>query len=353
MLRLITENVFSAEYFRSRTRRKPMPLRKRIGLMNRRILFCLTLALAASLPHGRAAEGAASNKNAPPPRPALPPLRSLKVEPPSLTLDDGRDERRVLVFGETAPGQRFDVTDEAVLKTESPNVEIDKAGYIHAQKQGSGEVTIAVGGLKTKLPVAVQDAAVPEIRFVRDVQPILSKLGCNAGTCHGSAKGKNGFRLSLRGYDPEYDYQALINDLSGRRFNRVKAEESLMLLKPTAEVPHEGRQSLKPGSREYNILRQWIAEGTKFEDPARVRAQSIEVLPAQIDLDLAGRSQRIIVLAHYADAGVRDVTRDAVISSNNGDVATVKENSVTAMRRGEAAVLVRYEGSYATKLVTV
>ncbi|PYK61686.1 MAG: hypothetical protein DME21_08460 [Verrucomicrobia bacterium] len=76
--------------------------------MNRRILFCLTLALAASLPHGRAAEGAASNKNAPPPRPALPPLRSLKVEPPSLTLDDGRDERRVLVFGETAPGQRFD-----------------------------------------------------------------------------------------------------------------------------------------------------------------------------------------------------------------------------------------------------
>ncbi len=330
-----------------------MPLRKRIGLMNRRILFCVTLALAASLPHGRAAEGAASNKNAPPPRPALPPIRALKVEPPSLTLDDGRDERRVLVFGETAPGQRFDVTDEAVLKTESPNIEIDKAGYLHAQKQGSGEVAIAVAGLKAKLPVTIKDASVPEIHFVRDVQPILSKLGCNAGTCHGSAKGKNGFRLSLRGYDPEYDYQALINDLSGRRFNRVKVEESLMLLKPTAEVPHEGRQALKPGSREYNILRQWIAEGTKFEDPVKNRPQSIEVLPSDVELDLPGRSQHLLVLAHYPDGNVREVTRDAILSSNNGDVAEVKNSVVTGLRRGEAAVLVRYEGCYATKLVTV
>src|SRR5437762_4036347 len=339
--------------FRSPTRRKLMPLRKRIVFVNRRILICLTLALAASLPHGRAGEGAGSNKNAPPPRPALPPIRSLKVEPPSLTLDDGRDERRVLVFGETAPGQRFDVTDEAVLKTESPNIEIDKAGYLHAQKQGSGEVAIAVAGLKAKLPVTIKDASVPEIHFVRDVQPILSKLGCNAGTCHGSAKGKNGFRLSLRGYDPEYDYQALINDLSGRRFNRVKVEESLMLLKPTAEVPHEGRQPLKPGSREYHILRQWIAEGTKFEDPAKNRAQSIEVLPSEVELDLPGRSQHLLVLAHYPDDSARDVTRDAILSSNNGDVAEVKNGVVTGLRRGEAAVLVRYEGCYATKLVTV
>jgi hypothetical protein len=254
-----------------------MPLRKRIGLMNRRILFCLTLALAASLPHGRAAEGAGSNKNGPPPRPALPPFRSLKVEPSSLTLDDVRDERRVLVFGETAPGQRFDVTDEAVLKTESPNIEIDKTGYVHAQKQGSGEVTIAVGGLKAKLPVTIKDATVPEIHFVRDVQPILSKLGCNAGTCHGSAKGKNGFKLSLRGYDPEYDYQALINDLSGRRFNRVKVEESLMLLKPTAEVPHEGRQVFTVGSREYNLLRDWIKEGCKPEEVPGGRANGLEM----------------------------------------------------------------------------
>src|SRR5204863_33342 len=129
-------------------------------------------------------------------------------------------------------------------------------------------------------PVEVQDASLPAVRFVRDVAPVLSKAGCNQGTCHGSAKGKNGFKLSLRGYDPAYDYQALVNDLSGRRFNRVDVEESLMLLKPLAEVPHEGRQALKPGSREHQLLRQWIVEGTKLDDVSVGRAKSIELLPA-------------------------------------------------------------------------
>src|SRR6185436_10540623 len=109
--------------------------------------------------------------------------------------------------------------------------------------------------------------------------PVMSKLGCNAGTCHGSAQGKNGFKLSLRGYDPEFDYEALINDLSGRRFNRVNVDDSLMLLKPLAEVPHEGRQAVKPGSREHKLLRQWIEEGTKTEPLKAGRATSIEILP--------------------------------------------------------------------------
>src|SRR5207247_1634223 len=139
----------------------------------------------------------------------------------------------------------------------------------------------------------------------------------------------------------------------GRRCNRVHVYERLMLLKPTAEVPHEGRQPLKPGSREYHILSQWISEGTKFEDPARNRVQSIEVLPSDVELDLAGRSQHLLVLAHYPDGSIREVTRDAILSSNNGDVAEVKEDMVTGLRRGEAAVLVRYEGCYATKLITV
>src|SRR4029077_9724806 len=123
----------------------------------------------------------------------------------------------------------------------------------------------------------------------------------NAGTCHGSAKGKNGFRLSLRGYDPDFDYQALVNDLSGRRFNRVDVDQSLMLLKPTAEVPHEGRQAIKPGSRYHQILRQWIAEGANYEDPEKNRAKKLTVFPDEIELDLPGRTQQILVLAEYSD----------------------------------------------------
>ena len=295
---------------------------------------------------------AAAEKTQPPKSPPVPAVRALKLEPASLTLADGRDERRVLVWGETASGQRVDLTPLVKIAADEV-VEVDAQGYLRGKKKGETSLKISYENLRATLPVEVKDAAIPAIQFVRDVEPMLSKVGCNAGTCHGSAKGKNGFKLSLRGYDPEYDYQALIEDLSGRRFNRVSVDESLMLSKPTAEVPHEGRQAIKPGSREYLLLKHWITQGTLFDDPHKARAQKVDVLPAEIELDLPGRSQQIIVVAHYPDGSTRDVTRDAVISSNNGDVAAVKEATVTGLRRGEAAVLVRYEGSYATRLVSV
>jgi hypothetical protein len=287
------------------------------------------------------------------PHPPLPAIHDIKLEPPTLTLSDGRDERRILVSGETASGQRFDLTSQATLTAATPLVEIDGQGGIHAKQAGHTTITVAFEDKKATLPVTVESAEISPVRFVREVEPIMSRLGCNAGTCHGSAKGKNGFKLSLRGYDPEFDYQALINDLSGRRFDRVRVEESLMLLKPTAEVPHEGRQALKPGSREYHLLRQWIAEGTRFEDPGKSRADRIELLPGEVELDLPGRAQQMLVLAHYPDGSSRDVTRDAIFSSNNGDVAGVTNGNITAIRRGEAAILVRYEGNYATREVVV
>src|SRR5205814_9236781 len=134
--------------------------------MKSRILLSLALVAVIAVPQVRAAQGAAANKAVPPPRPALPPLRSLKTEPASLTLDDARDERRVLVWGESASGQRFDVTDDAVLKSESADIEIDNTGYIRPKAQGKAEVLVSLGALKTKLPVAIKDAAVPEIHFV-------------------------------------------------------------------------------------------------------------------------------------------------------------------------------------------
>lgn len=286
-------------------------------------------------------------------RPKLPSIRNLKVLPASITLKNGRDERKVLVLGETASGEKLDLTGEAKFKMETNIVEIGSDNFLRPIGKGQATVIVSAAGLQAKLPVTVEDASVPPVRFVRDIEPLMSKVGCNAGTCHGSAKGKNGFKLSLRGYDPEFDYQALISDLSGRRFNRVNVDESLMLSKPTAEIPHEGRQVLKPGSRDYQLVRQWIAEGTKNEDPAKGRANKIEVLPDQVELDLPGRSQNLIVLAHYPDGSTQDVTRDAVFTSNNGDVATINNGVVTGVRRGESAVLVRYEGNYATKEVSV
>jgi len=288
-----------------------------------------------------------------PPKPALPSISEISFEPSSLTLGDIRDARRVIVWGKTQSGERIDISTEATWKADSNVVEIESIGYIQPKNKGETLVSASLGGMRATLPVKVLTSDNPPVRFVRDVVPVMSKVGCNAGTCHGSAKGKNGFKLSLRGYDPEFDYQALINDISGRRFNRVVVDESLMLLKPTAEVPHEGRQAIKPGSREYQLLRQWIVEGTKYEEPATARANKLELLPATVNLNLPGMTQQIIVLAHYPDGSVRDVTRDAVLTSNNGDVAEIKNGQITALRRGEAAILVRYEGNYGTREVTV
>src|SRR5262245_6712869 len=119
------------------------------------------------------------------PAPPLPKIQSLKLEPPTLTLKDGRDERRVLVLGKTEGDSFIDLTPEATFKSEAPCVEVAPDGYMRPKSKGSAEVVVKAAGLETKLTVQVEGAEVPPVRFVREVQPILSKAGCNQGTCHG------------------------------------------------------------------------------------------------------------------------------------------------------------------------
>src|SRR6266542_3420294 len=134
----------------------------------------------------------------------------------------------------------------------------------------------------------VAAAAPAKISFVRDVEPILNKVGCTQGTCHGADKGKNGFKLSLRGYDPDFDYRQLIHDLSGRRFNRTDPGRSLMLLKPTGQVPHGGGMRFDVGTPYYNTILQWIAEGTEFGDAVAAQVTKLEVQPPEIVADKPG-----------------------------------------------------------------
>ena len=190
----------------------------------------------------------------------VPMVQALKVHPESLTLEHARDGRRVLVSGKTKSGTWVDVTPWAAL-TPAAGVKVYEDGYIFPMAVGTTKITVTVKGVSTELPVNVKSMDAPPVSFVRDVMPLLSHAGCNNGTCHGAAKGKNGFKLSLRGYDPDFDYELLIEDISGRRFNRAFPEQSLMLLKPTSEVPHKGGQVIVPGNRDYEIIRQWIAEG--------------------------------------------------------------------------------------------
>lgn len=278
----------------------------------------------------------------------------LRAIPGSLALDDSRDARKLLVEGRTPDGFWVDLTDTATFKPAARLVSRDRDGFFHPVKPGKTTLVVAAGGQRVAVPVSVKSVASPPISFVREVMPILAREGCNAGLCHGSAKGKNGFKLSLRGYDPEYDYHALIDDISGRRFNRARPSDSLMLLKPTQGAAHQGGLVFEVHSRYYDVLYRWIAEGVKSDTDKVKRAERIEVLPGAPKLQLPGQSQQLIVLAHYPDGATRDVTREAVFTSTMPETATVTpDGQVTAVRRGEAAVLVRYEGNYAADGLTV
>jgi hypothetical protein len=313
------------------------------------VAFSLVL-LTAGFAMGKRTEQAEAG----PAKPVLPAIESIRIEPASLTLNHGRDARQVLVWGIDKNGQKFDLSAEATFKSDSAAVGVEADHFVTPLQAGEGTVTITAAGQQAKLAVKVLSSEKQPVRFTHDVMPMLASVGCNAGTCHGSAKGKNGFKLSLRGYDAEYDYNALVNELQGRRVNRVDPARSLMLLKPTGAVPHEGGHVLEAASRRYEVILQWIKEGAKFEpDAGTARPISVEVLPKEVALDLPGRTQRIIVLAHYLDGSVRDVTRDAVLSSNSVEVAKITGNEITGLRRGEAAILIRYEGNYGVANVSI
>jgi hypothetical protein len=207
--------------------------------------------------------------------------------------------------------------------------------------------------LLASLTTALSVAAEP-VSYLRDVAPILNKAGCTSGPCHGAAKGKNGFKLSLRGYDPQFDYQSLLYDLSGRRFNRSEPGASLMLAKPVMQVPHGGGLRFESNSRYYRIIYDWIAQGVPYGDPARDAVIALEVTPTEILMPRPGESAQVRVTARYADGATRDVTTEATVESNRIDTARVDSTAkVEGLRIGEATLLVRYQGKFSTIPMTV
>ena len=200
----------------------------------------------------------------------------------------------------------------------------------------------------------IVSTAAAETTFLRDVAPILSKSGCMSGPCHGAAKGKNGFKLSLRGYDPQFDYEALLYDLAGRRFNRADPGRSLMLAKPTQQVAHGGGLRFEASSDYYKTIYSWIAQGVPFGDPAKDTVTRLDVEPKEIVLAKPGDQAAVKIVATFADGGTRDVTREANIDSNVPDLAAVSATAeVKGARIGEATLLVRYQGKFTTVPVTV
>ena len=279
---------------------------------------------------------------------------SLAIYPDQVKLGSLFAYRQVLLTGTLKTGESVDLTRMASVESNASIVRVSENGLVRPVTNGTDELTFRFEKFKVRLPVEVTNLEVARpVSFVQDVQPTLSKLGCNAGTCHGSRVGKNGFKLSLRGYDPLYDHRALTDDVGSRRFNRAAPDQSLMLLKSTGTIPHVGGAQTKIGSTHYQLLRGWISSGAKL-DLESPRVSSIEVLPVNPVVPRAGMKQQMSVLATYADGSVRDVTAEAFIES--GDIEIIdaaKSGLLTVLRRGEAPVLVRYEGAYAATRLTV
>ena len=281
-------------------------------------------------------------------------VKSIRVWPESLSLDGPRDARRILVFGDLPGGETIDLTHLVRMEPDGDGLRVDD-GYIYPVANGAHKLHIRADVGERIVEVTVNGMEeTPPTSFVRDVVPVLGFAGCNSGACHGGAKGRNGFKLSLRGYDQAYDHSLLVDDLSGRRFNRADPDQSLMLLKPTQGVPHEGGQVLEIGSRNYNILRDWIAQGVRSDVDEVEPCDRIEVYPEAPLLPNADAVQQLIVIAHYTDGTTRDVTRDAIFTSSKDIYATVDAGGlVSAVRPGETAILIRYENRYAMSRVSI
>ncbi|MBL9134527.1 MAG: DUF1549 domain-containing protein [Verrucomicrobiales bacterium] len=292
----------------------------------------------------------------------------LAVVPDRVRFTSRNERIQLLVTASNDAGESFDVTRHSqYTRPSDATVEIAVSahglltlhptaapGALPNSAQPVPSLGITFGGKTVEVPLEVDlSHSTFDADFVRDVNPVLSKLGCSAGTCHGSREGKAGFKMSLRGYDPVFDVRGLTDDLAARRVNLASPDESLMLLKATGAVPHEGGQRTPPGSDHYQILRQWIADGARL-DLNSPKVAGITLMPQNPVVQKVGSRQQIRVVATYTDGTTRDVTTDAFVESGNADVATADAAGlITTLRRGEAPILARYEGSYAATTVTV
>lgn len=219
---------------------------------------------------------------------------------------------------------------------------------------GSG--SCAAFWLATWIPLvscSISPAQEP-VSFSNQVMAVLGKAGCNAGTCHGHASGKNGFKLSLRGYNPALDLQALTRDHAGRRVNLLEPEASLILLKPAGALSHGGGQRFAPDSKAYTLLERWLAEGARGDTAEAPAVERIEVLPDYHIVPQPGLAQQLAVTAHFSNGQSRDVTEWAIYELPSEDYAEVSaEGLVTTKAPGEAAVLVRFLGRMAISRIVV
>jgi hypothetical protein len=272
-----------------------------------------------------------------------PELVSLAIYPPDVSLSRADDYQNVIAVATRGDGVTIDVTHEVQWIIEGP-ARLDGTRLLPV---ADGETTLKAeyGGLSAESRVVVAHASEqPPVSFRHDVMPVFMRGGCNAGGCHGAARGKDGFRLSLFGFDPAGDYFRLTREQTLRRINRAIPEDSLLVTKVTGRVPHTGGKVFEPDSEYARTLAAWVAAGAPNDVPEAPAVTRVELYPPRVVLEGAGATQQLVTVAHYADGRTRDISNLALFMSNNESSAAVDgAGLVKADARGEAFVMARFD----------
>jgi hypothetical protein len=270
---------------------------------------------------------------------------AVEVFPKAVALNGVRDMRQLVVTGTYADGTARDLTHLVEARAEPAGVvEVQDGLFLRPRTNGSADLVVTAAGKEVRVPVSVTGVDVPDpVSFRHDVVAALNVGGCNAGACHGTPSGKNGFKLSLRGFDPAADYIQLTREQFGRRTDKHDPENSLLLIKGIGRVPHEGGQRFGAASVPGEVLTAWLREGLK-DDPADLPAvKKVEVTPGSRVLKTPAKWQQLGVTVTFAGGKSQDMTRLTNFSSSDPAIADVTANGLVEFKRpGEVAILCRY-----------
>ena len=323
--------------------------------LDSRCILLLVLVLALGV--GRA-EGPTSMPNSSGSQEKVgPQLLSLQLIPPRVTLTGEEASQQFLVIGAFSGGRERDLSQEIRFRVSDPNVaRVDASGHVVSVADGVARLTAEVGNRSTQAEIRVEAAAqrLP-MSFHLDVAGILTRNGCNSSECHGSVNGRAGFKLSINGSNLKEDhrwivrggtYQVYSTESAGPSPSRIDLEapdQSLLLLKPTLQMPHGGGHRLRPESADYERLLEWIRSGAPYADAEKpdLTIERLEVFPREVVLEKQNHSQ-LMVTAHFSNGRPKDFTRRVHYESAREDVVEVSRNGLLkAHSPGETFILIR------------
>jgi hypothetical protein len=278
----------------------------------------------------------------------------IEVYPLTVALHGPRDEQRLIALSRSGTAVR-DITREAAYTSSAPKiVSVDARGTLRPRGDGEAIITVTHGGATTQVPVRVARFTVDSpVSFSREVEPVLTKFSCNSGNCHGAQHGRGGFKLSLFGFDPAFDYAQITQSAEGRRVVLSDAERSITLRKPTLQMEHGGGEKFAIDSRPYQALKQWLEDGAPEPGVNDATVTALEVFPAHRVMT-PEEKQQLAVTAIWSDGRREDVAANAQFDSLNDAVAVVSTDGlITAKAAGETHVMIRFGGQASIASITL